>query len=133
MYIAKKVGIFCIQLFILIAIYQLGSLAAQCFHSEIPGNVLGMIFLFLLLWLRVIKIGQIQLAANLLLKHLGFFFIPISVGLMTLGPVIIHHGISILFVLSFSAAAGLIAAGRATQTMINKREEGEVKYHDHTV
>lgn len=129
---AKRVGIFCLQLFILIVIYQLGNMIAAYFHLEIPGNVVGMIILFVLLWLRIIKIGYIQHAANWLLKHLGFFFIPISVGLMTLGPVIIHSGIPIFFALSISAVAGLVVAGRATQTMINKKEEGEVKYHDHS-
>jgi holin-like protein len=130
---SKKVGIFCIQLIILIAIYQFGNFIVEDFHLKIPGNVLGMIILFGLLWLRIIKINQIQLAANWLLKHLGFFFIPIAVGLMTLGPVLMQHGVSFLFVLSISAVIGLVTAGRATQTMILKREQREAPFNDHSV
>lgn len=133
MIMLKKVGIFCIQLIVLIVIYQIGDFIVKYFHLKIPGNVLGMIILFGLLWLKVIKIDQIHHAANWLLKHLGFFFIPIAVGLMTLGPVILHHGVAFLFVLSISAMIGLVSAGRATQTMILKREKREATFNDHSI
>jgi holin-like protein len=129
----KKIGIFCLQLFVLIAIYQLGNQTVTYLQIKIPGNVVGMIILFCLLWLKIIKIHQIQFAANWLLKHLGFFFIPISVGLMTLGPTMLQHGISILFVLSISAIIGLVTAGRSTQSLIQKREEVKTKTHDHSI
>ncbi len=129
----RKVGIFCLQLMLLIFIYQLGNFIVMDLHLKIPGNVLGMIILFGLLWLKVIRINQIQFTSNWLLKHLGFFFIPISVGLMTLGPILLHYGAAFLFVLSISAVIGMVTAGRATQTMILKREQGKVPYRDHSI
>lgn len=130
---AKKIGTVCFQLVILIFIYQLGNYIARFFHLKIPGNVIGMVILFGLLCSGAIKIKQIQLMSGWLLKHLGFFFIPISVGLMTIGPLLIHQGIYILLVLSVSAVIGLTFTGRAAQTLINRREEVKVKYHDHSV
>jgi holin-like protein len=118
---------------ILIGIYQIGNLTVQIFHLPIPGNASGIIILFFLLWLRVIKIDQIEMAAGWLLKHLGFFFIPISVGLMTLGPALIDKGLSLLLVLIVSAFIGLLAAGKATQAVIMKKEKEKVNYHDHAL
>lgn len=131
--LAKKMSVFCFQILILIAIYQMGNYVERYFRLKIPGNVIGMLMLFALLWLRVIKIDQIQDASNWLLKHLGFFFIPISVGLMTIGSTLIHQGIAILFVLSISALLGIVSAGKAAQIFINRRKEGNAKYHDHSV
>ncbi|WHY84248.1 CidA/LrgA family protein [Neobacillus novalis] len=129
----RKIGKFSIQMVILIGIYQIGNLTVRIFHLPIPGNVSGIIILFLLLWLRVIQIDHIEMAAGWLLKHLGFFFIPISVGLMTLGPALINKGLSLLFVLIVSAFIGILSAGKATQAVIMKKEKEKVNYHDHAL
>lgn len=129
----KKGLIFSSQLLILIMIYQIGSQIALFFHLQIPGNVIGIILLLLLLWTRVIKVEQIDLAASWLLKHLSFFFIPIAVGLMTLGPIFLNKGIMILCVLVTSAFIGLLSAGKVTQSVILKKEKVKVNYHDHSL
>jgi holin-like protein len=129
----KKMLIFSSQLLILIVIYQIGSRIGRFLQLQIPGNVIGILLLLVLLWTRVIKLEQIDFAATWLLKHLSFFFIPIAVGLMTLGPIFLHKGIIILFVLVTSAFIGLLSAGKATQSVIMKKEKVKVKYHDHSL
>jgi holin-like protein len=129
----KKVLIFSSQILLLIVIYQIGNQIAHFFGLKIPGNVIGVVLLLLLLWTRVIKVEQIELAASWLLKHLSFFFIPIAVGLMTLGPIFLNKGIIILFVLVTSAFIGILSAGKATQTVILRKEKVKVNYHDHSI
>jgi len=73
---------FIVQIALLWVIYQLGNWVAEKSHLPIPGNVLGMIILFLLLLMGIIRIEWIEEGADFLLKHLAFFFIPIAVGLM---------------------------------------------------
>jgi holin-like protein len=129
----KKVLIFSCQIATLIVIYHVGSLMVRFFHLQVPGNVIGILLLLILLWTRVIKVEQIDLAATWLLKHLSFFFIPIAVGLMTLGHIFLNKGLLILIVLIISAFIGLISAGKATQSVIMKKEKVKVNYHDHSV
>lgn len=129
----RKVWKFSIQMLILIVIYQIGNWTAGFFHWQIPGNVVGIVLLFIMLWLGVIKLEQIELASNWLLKHLGFFFIPISVGLMTLGDIFVEKGLVLLVVLIASAFIGLFFAGKVTQTVIRENEKEKVKYHDHAL
>jgi holin-like protein len=114
---------------LLIAIYHLGNQIALYFGLKIPGNVIGMSLMLGLLWTKVIKVEQIEMASGWLLKHLGFFFIPISVGLMTLGHVVFKDGLSLLFILIASAVIGLITAGKTTQWII--RRKGEEDAHEH--
>lgn len=73
---------FIAQITLLWVIYQLGSWVAERTHLPIPGNVLGMLILFLLLLAGIVHIEWIEEGADFLLKHLAFFFIPIAVGLM---------------------------------------------------
>ncbi|MBO0958380.1 CidA/LrgA family protein [Neobacillus sp. MM2021_6] len=129
----KRVWKFTMQLVILIVIYQLGNWVVRFFHLPIPGNVIGIVFLFVLLWLGVIKLEQIECVSAWLLKHLGFFFIPISVGLMTLGDIFAAKGLLLLVILIFSAFIGLLSAGKVTQTVIVKNEKEKVTYHDHAL
>jgi holin-like protein len=124
---------FLYQLILLIVIYQVGNLIARVYRLPVPGNVIGIVLLFLLLWLKVIKMEQIELAAGWLLKHLSFFFIPISVGLMTLGDVFLKKGLPFLFVLIVSAFIGLISAGKTSQAVISKTEKEKVNDYDHAL
>lgn len=129
----KKVLIFSAQILILMVIYQIGSEITRFFHLKIPGNVIGILLLLGLLWTRVLKVEQIDIASTWLLKHLSFFFIPIAVGLMTLGPIFLHKGVMILFVLVTSAFIGLLSAGKTTQSVIMKKEKVKVNNHDHSL
>ncbi|MEH7108423.1 CidA/LrgA family protein [Bacillus sp. JJ1764] len=110
----------------------MGAFISKLLHLQIPGNVIGILLLLLLLWTGFLKVEQIELASALLLKHLGFFFIPISVGLMTLGNLFGLKGVYLLIILVISAIAGLIAAGKTTQRIILKSKK-EQKDHDYTL
>ncbi|EKQ53425.1 MULTISPECIES: CidA/LrgA family protein [unclassified Clostridium] len=68
---------------IILGIYLLGELLSSLLHLPIPGNILGMVILFILLLANVIKVESISTVTNFLLDHLAFFFIPAGVGLMT--------------------------------------------------
>lgn len=119
---AKTILLFVGQLIILWVINELGYLLTKWLAVPIPGNVMGMIILFLLLWSGLLKLAWIQKATSFLLKHLVFFFIPITVGVMTLRDTLVTHGLSLLFILLFSAAVGMIVTGRFAQFIIRKKE-----------
>src|SRR5690625_3440003 len=104
----RQLFIFLCQLFILWIINELGNFLVKWLSLPLPGNVLGMIILFVLLLTGVIKLDWIDRASSFLLKHLVFFFIPITVGIMTLGSVFLQHGILIIIILIISTAIGMI-------------------------
>lgn len=110
------------QLFILGLLNELGYLIVGWLNLPIPGNVLGMILLFILLLTGVLKLEWINEVASFLLKHLVFFFIPITVGIMTLGTTFLNHGIFIIIILIASAAIGMIVTGNISQFLSKKKE-----------
>jgi len=67
---------------IILGIYLLGELLSRSLNLPIPGNILGMLILFILLCTKVVKVDNISTVTNFLLDHLSFFFIPAGVGLM---------------------------------------------------
>ena len=68
---------------IILGIYLFGELLSKLLNLPVPGNILGMVILFILLCTKVVKVENISTVTNFLLDHLAFFFIPAGVGLMS--------------------------------------------------
>ena len=116
-----KQGVLAIgQLGILFAISELGYAVAVWLNIPLPGNMLGMLFLFMLLASGLVRMQWIETAATLLLRHLAFFFVPIAVGLMSLSDLLRASGMALLVTLLASAAVGIVLAGAVTQMLARR-------------
>lgn len=124
-----KLVIVIIQLFFLWLLNEFGYFLVQTFNLPVPGNVLGMVILFVLLLTGVIKLKWVEEAASFLIKHLAFFFIPIAVGLMNFGPLIIQNGISLIIVIVGSAAIGIYVTGYVSQRLASRKKAGDKDDH----
>ena len=86
----------------------------------IPGNLVGMITLYALLALGIVKLAWFETAGSFLIRHLAFFFVPITVGLMNAGYLLAARGLAILLILAVSAAVGILSAGWVSQVLVRK-------------
>ena len=107
---------------IIFGIYLLGVLITDITGVPIPGNVIGMVILFLLLYLKVIKVEQISTISNFFLEHLAFFFIPAGVGLISSFSVIKNIWLQLLIVCFVTTAITMICTGLVVQKISNKKE-----------
>lgn len=89
----------------------LADFAVIVLDMPVPGNVLGIIALFLLLCAGIVKESWISEAAPFLLRHLVFFFIPVAVGLMNWGEVFYDYGWVLLGAIVGSTALPLLVTG----------------------
>lgn len=123
----KKIFLFIMQLFLLLIICELGIQLSDFFNLPIPGSVIGMLILFILLQTKVLKVEWVDITASFLVKHLAFFFIPISVSLMTMGWLFLKYGLPLALTLLISLIIGFIISAWVVQKL-SRREEG--KQHD---
>ena len=107
---------------IIFGIYLLGVLIADVTRLPIPGNVIGMVILFLLLCFKVIKVEQISTISNFFLDHLAFFFIPAGVGLISSFTVIKDIWLQLLIVCFITTVITMACTGRIVQRIANKKE-----------
>jgi holin-like protein len=120
---------FALQIGFLFLIFRAGQWAVSRFHLPLPGNVLGMLLLFALLSLGLVREAWIQEGATLLTKHLAFFFIPIAVGLMQWWPLFRAEGHWLLLALLISTLTALLASGGLVQVLISPvRRRGEPRW-----
>ncbi len=85
----------------------------------VPASIYGMVILFLLLCLKVIRPEQIQDAADFLLGIMPIFFISANVGLMKCFDVMDGATFGILFAASFvSTIVTLAVTALVSQAII---------------
>jgi holin-like protein len=71
------------QLGIILGITYLGEIISKTVPIPLPGPVIGMILLFIMLYIGMVKVKSIEFLSELLLFNLAFFFIPPGVGILT--------------------------------------------------
>jgi len=98
-------------------IFTLSNAVVARLGLRIPGNIVGLALLFVLLSARIVKVRWVSGGATLLTRHLAFFFIPITVGLMGLTDVFVANGVAIVITLLASAALGICVAGFSSQAL----------------
>jgi len=119
---ARKLLLIGAQLGALIAINKAGCLATTALHLPLPGNLVGMLFLFALLRSGLIPQAWIEETSSILTRHLAFFFIPIMVGLMSYSRLLVDSGVAVIGTLLSSAAIGICASGFLAQALVHRRE-----------
>ncbi len=120
--VLRRVLIISAQLGVLIAINKVGYLAAAALHLPLPGNLVGMLLLFALLQSGLVHQRLIEETSSILTRHLAFFFIPITVGLMGYSKLLMDSSVAVIGTLLVSAAIGMCASGFLTQVLAHRRE-----------
>jgi len=113
--VVKKKLQFLGQLALLIVIYQVGNLVVRWTGLPIPGNVVGILLLYALLNLGLIPLEYVQDAADFLLRHLVFFFIPVAVDLMNWGGVFYRYGLMLALAIITSTVLTFLGTGFIAQ------------------
>ncbi|WP_234418571.1 CidA/LrgA family protein [Dongshaea marina] len=70
------------DLLVLFACLEVGELIAHQLPFPFPGSIIGMLLLFVLLSLQLVKLHWVEAGAGLLLRHMSVLFIPVAVGVM---------------------------------------------------
>ncbi|MBW0147300.1 CidA/LrgA family protein [Marinobacter arenosus] len=100
----------------LLLVYQLvGEVTVRLAGVPIPGPVLGMVMLFITLWIRGQAPESVEQASSALLSHLSLLFVPAGVGMMAHFNRIADEWIPITFALLLSTVITMVATALIMQ------------------
>lgn len=99
-----------------------GNLVQDVFQLFIPGSVIGMLLLFLLLKLEVVKLSWIQEGTSVLLKHLTLFFIPVTIGFIEYLELFSGRGVLLLVITVISTAIVMGISGVVSEQLARRKE-----------
>jgi holin-like protein len=118
------------QFTVIIAISALSELLAIFIPLPIPASIYGMSLLFLLLMTGVLKLKQVESAANLLLGIMPALFVVSGAGLITSYGQIAENFLSWVAVNIGSTIMILATAGLLAQGMIRRKKAKEADGND---
>ncbi|WP_286171127.1 CidA/LrgA family protein [Lentibacillus populi] len=111
-----------LQIAILYGVCLIGNGIQHVFHLFIPGSVIGMILLFVLLSMNIVKAAWIEDGANVIIKNLTLFFIPATVGILDYMDVFTGKGSLLIFIVLVSTVLVMAGSGFVSQWMMQRRE-----------
>ncbi|MYL50763.1 CidA/LrgA family holin-like protein [Halobacillus litoralis] len=103
-------------------IYLFGTLIQNTFNLFIPGSVIGLVILFALLSLKLVPEFWFKQGVGFMIKHLPFFFIPATVGVMSYAYVFEGKGVLLVLIGLLSTALVMGISGFVAQWMARRRE-----------
>lgn len=108
--------------FLVLLLCQLaGEAIARALDIPVPGGVIGMLLLFLGLLLRRGVPAELEQASQGLLRNLALYFVPASVGIMTMGPLLAQEGARIGLVMVLSTIIPMLACGYLLDRWLARR------------
>jgi holin-like protein len=103
---------------IIVAIFLMGNWL-HAHGVPIPGGVLGLLIFYGAMLTGALKLRWVDRAAGLLLRHMVLLFVPLTVGLMDLGPVLSRQAFAIVASLVVSFLAVLLTTGLLARWLLH--------------
>ncbi|HEY3424962.1 MAG TPA: CidA/LrgA family protein, partial [Negativicutes bacterium] len=105
--------------FILTGLYLAGELLSTWLGLLLPGSLVGMLLLVFLLFGGILKLEQIERAADDLLQHLILLFVPASVGIMVYAKSFSGNAFEIILNILLSTVLVLAVTGKTVDKVID--------------
>lgn len=114
-----------IQIAIIYIIYMAGNFISKLIADVIviPGNIIGMVILLVLLTSNILKLSMIEETVNFMLKYMGFFFVPLTVGLTQSFKLIQNSIFQIIIILVVSCILVMFVSAKVTDILITLKEK----------
>lgn len=111
-------------LFILFVFLFLGDLTSAAIGNYIPGNVIGMILLFVALCCKIIKPQWIRETTEFLTRNMVIFFVPLFMSLLDEWDILKLNFWSWIIILAVTTVMVMLSAGGAVE-FLSKFRGGE--------
>jgi len=121
----KKMGklqMYVKQLFWILICYFAGYLLSEGLGLPIPANVLGLLFLLLLLVLRLVALSDVEKVSDIIIGHLALIFLPSAVGIMEYFGLLQASFLKIMIPWMMACIVGYAVTGWVTQAAIRAQE-----------
>ncbi|EMA6343387.1 antiholin-like murein hydrolase modulator LrgA [Bacillus cytotoxicus] len=116
----KKVYSFLSQAFIFSAIMLVSHMIASHLPIPMPSSVIGLVILFSLLCLKVIKLEQVESLGTALTGIIGFLFVPSGISVINSLGVMGQYFVQIITVIVVATVILLAVTGLFAQFILGK-------------
>ena len=113
------------QFAVILGVCLLGEGLRWLLPLPIPASIYGLALMLLLLVSRLVKLEQVENAADFLIQIMTPMFIPAAVGLLDAWDVIRPNWLAYILITVISTFAVMFVSGRVTQAVIRRTRRKE--------
>ncbi len=111
------------QIFWILFISLLGELFGRLLPLPIPASVYGILLMLLALKTGILKLSQVEDAADFFLEIMPVLFVPAGVGLLTVGEKLLSNLIPFLVLTLLSTVIVMAVTGMVSQWILKRKED----------
>lgn len=117
-----------VQVGFLYILFLLGEFLRATLSIPLPGSIIGLLVLWGLLSIKVIKLRWVEKGAYVFLATLPLYLIPATVGVMDYGHVFAGKGSLLIVITIISTFITMVVASLVSQSMAkrNMKEEADL-------
>lgn len=111
------------QITIIFTISFIGELCRILLPLPIPASVYGLIILFTLLLLKIVKVKDVKEIADFLIANMAIMFVGPAISIITVWPLFKDFVGVYAIIIFVSTLVVMILSGLTTQLMLKKEEK----------
>lgn len=111
------------QFMIIAAFTFAGELLNHFIPLPIPAAIYGLVLLFLALWLKIIKIEQVEEMGNIMIAVMAVLFVSPAVNIMGCWDIISPKLIPLFLMLCITTILTFGAAAKITEFVLNREDK----------
>jgi len=108
--------------FAILSAFQLVGAAIHALGVPMPGAVIGLILFTASLFLGWIKLEWVEETTGLLLRHMLLFFVPMTVLILRLTPLIKANWAALTVSIVVSTLAVMLTTGLVAEFLLHKKD-----------
>lgn len=98
----KKIITIMVQILFIHVFLILGSVVKAVVPLPIPASMVGLLLLFIALWIGIVKLEWVEQGGNWLLAELLLFFVPSAVGIVNYDEMLSWQGFKSILLVGIS-------------------------------
>ncbi|MFN7250563.1 MAG: CidA/LrgA family protein [Anaerobacillus sp.] len=111
-----------IQIAVLYGFFLTGTWLQTFLQLKVPGSMIGMVLFFIVLLTGVFPTKWFEKGSELLLSHMPFIFLPITVGILNHLSFFQGKGMLLIVVVVVSTLIVMVSSAYIGQKMVEKKE-----------
>ncbi|OIN68245.1 CidA/LrgA family protein [Exiguobacterium sp. KRL4] len=115
-----------LQIVLISCFAMIGDVVSTGLQLPLPGNIIGLILLYLALKSRLLKVSCVEQGGRLLLLVMPLFFVPALSGIMDYTVFMRQSGLQVLVILIISSLLTLTGSAFIVDRLAQRKERGDV-------
>lgn len=111
-----------LQIILISGFAMLGDIVSRGLQLPLPGNIIGLILLYLALKSRLLKVDYVERGGRLLLLVMPLFFVPALSGIMDYTVFMRQSGLQVLVILIISSLLTLTGSAFLVDRLARRKE-----------